>query len=206
MRQSSLWLASAPVLQADESAGVSAPVPSEVGSAPVTSTPIRASTTTTTTVPNPPPTARPRPPTPRRSWTWPASSRALGRKRMGRFLPAPAVRASCAGPSPDPPIEGGRELGRGPAMLVNSPLARGVAFPGVFPPLPDTWLWARAACGDRVAPGGRILELCAGPAFAGIAAARRHGAHLTTVDVSRRSALNARLNALVNRVPIDARV
>lgn len=49
-----------------------------------------------------------------------------------------------------------------------------------------------------------MLELCAGPAFAGVAAARHHGAHLTTVDVSRRAVLNARLNARLNGVTIHA--
>jgi release factor glutamine methyltransferase len=62
---------------------------------------------------------------------------------------------------------------------------------------------ARAACEQGVR--GRILELCAGPALAGIAAAARTGAHLTTVDVSRRAVLNARINARLNGVAIDAR-
>jgi release factor glutamine methyltransferase len=80
---------------------------------------------------------------------------------------------------------------------------RGVVLPGAFRPRSDTWLLAEAASAERV--NGRILELCAGPAFAGIAAARAAGAHLTTVDVSRRAVLNARLNARLNGVSIDAR-
>ena len=80
---------------------------------------------------------------------------------------------------------------------------RGIVLPGVFRPLSDTWLLARAA--REHAPSGRILELCAGPAFAGIAAARQTGAHLTTVDVSRRARVNARINARLNDVRIDAR-
>ena len=82
-------------------------------------------------------------------------------------------------------------------------MVRGVVIPGVFRPRSDTRLLARAACGEG-APE-RILELCAGPAFAGITAAQRHGAHLTTVDMSRRAVLNARLNARLNGVRIDAR-
>jgi release factor glutamine methyltransferase len=90
-------------------------------------------------------------------------------------------------------------------MIITGPLARGIVLPGVFRPLSDTWLLARAACQEPLHDHPRILELCAGPAFAGIAAARRHNGHLTTVDVSRRAALNARINARINGVRIDAR-
>jgi release factor glutamine methyltransferase len=81
---------------------------------------------------------------------------------------------------------------------------RGVVLPGVFRPLSDTWLLARAACDEPLPAGARILELCAGPAFAGLTAARRHHAHLTTVDVSRRAALNARINARLNGMRVEA--
>jgi release factor glutamine methyltransferase len=80
---------------------------------------------------------------------------------------------------------------------------RGVVLPGVFRPRSDTWLLARAARAQRA--GGRVLELCAGPAFAGIAAVLGDGARLTTVDVSRRAAANAWLNARLNGLTIDAR-
>jgi release factor glutamine methyltransferase len=90
-------------------------------------------------------------------------------------------------------------------MIITGSLARGIVLPGVFSPLSDTWLLARAARAETLPEHPRILELCAGPAFAGIAAARRHGGVLTTVDVSRRAALNARINALANGVRIDAR-
>ena len=79
---------------------------------------------------------------------------------------------------------------------------RRVVLPGVFHPLSDTWLLARTACEQPSAQ--RVLELCAGPGLAGIAAARRFGAHLTTVDVSRRAALNVRLNAWLNGVMVRA--
>jgi release factor glutamine methyltransferase len=82
---------------------------------------------------------------------------------------------------------------------------RGVVFPGAFHPRSDTWLLARAGCREHLTPGARILELCAGPAFAGLAVARASGARLTTVDVSRRAAVNARVNALLNGVAIQAR-
>jgi release factor glutamine methyltransferase len=82
---------------------------------------------------------------------------------------------------------------------------RGVVFAGAFHPRSDTWMLARAGCRERLARGARVLELCAGPSFAGIAVARSSGAHLTTVDVSRRATVNARVNAFLNRVPIQAR-
>lgn len=89
-------------------------------------------------------------------------------------------------------------------MLINDRLARGIVLPGVFSPRSDTWLLARAAAREPLPHGARILELCAGPAFAGIVAARAHGGELVTVDVMRRAVVNARINAAINRVPIKA--
>jgi release factor glutamine methyltransferase len=80
---------------------------------------------------------------------------------------------------------------------------RWIPVPGVFRPRSDTWLLAAAARSEPL-PGGRILELCAGPALAGIAAARAHGARLTTVDVSRRAAFSATLNGRLNGVRVRA--
>ena len=81
---------------------------------------------------------------------------------------------------------------------------RGVVLPGVFPPRSDSWLLARAASRQCLGSGARVLELCAGPAFAGVAAARAAGCSLTTVDVSRRAQLNAWLTARLNGVPVRA--
>jgi release factor glutamine methyltransferase len=81
---------------------------------------------------------------------------------------------------------------------------RRVIFPGVFRPRSDTWLLARAACAEPLRAGATILELCAGPGLAGVAAARVHEATLTTVDVSRRAAFNARVNGWLNEVPVRA--
>jgi release factor glutamine methyltransferase len=89
-------------------------------------------------------------------------------------------------------------------MRADTPRVRGVVFPGAFQPRSDTWLLARAGCRERLAPGTRILELCAGPGFAGITVARSSGTRLTTVDISRRAAINARVNALLNRVAVRA--
>jgi release factor glutamine methyltransferase len=62
---------------------------------------------------------------------------------------------------------------------------------------------ARAGCREPAA--GRVLELCAGPALAGIAVARAHGARLTTVDISRRAAINAALNGWLNGLRVRPR-
>jgi release factor glutamine methyltransferase len=81
---------------------------------------------------------------------------------------------------------------------------RGVVLPGVFRPRSDSWLLARAATRQGLRPGARVLELCAGPAFAGIVAARGAQGSLTTVDVSRRAQVNAWLNGRLNGVPVRA--
>jgi release factor glutamine methyltransferase len=65
-------------------------------------------------------------------------------------------------------------------------------------------LLARAASRQGLRPGARVLELCAGPAFAGLVAARSAHGRLTTVDVSRRAQLNAWLNGRLNGVPVRA--
>jgi release factor glutamine methyltransferase len=82
--------------------------------------------------------------------------------------------------------------------------SRWVALPGVFQPRSDTWLLADAARREPLAAGARILELCAGPALAGLTAAREHDGQLTTVDVSRRAALCAALNGRLNGVRVRA--
>jgi release factor glutamine methyltransferase len=81
---------------------------------------------------------------------------------------------------------------------------RGVVLPGVFRPRSDSWLLARAAARQGLRPGARVLELCAGAAFAGVVAARAAHGHLTTVDVSRRARLNAWINGRLNGVPVRA--
>ncbi len=81
---------------------------------------------------------------------------------------------------------------------------RGIILPGVFAPRSDSWLLAAVARREPLPAGARVLELCAGPAFAGVSAARGR-ASLTTVDVARRAVLNARLNGWLNGVPTTAR-
>ena len=78
--------------------------------------------------------------------------------------------------------------------------------PGVFRPRSDTWLLARAAAREPLPRGARdpravrrarVRRDRGGP--------RTAAAHLTTVDVSRRAVLNARLNGCAERRPGDAR-
>jgi release factor glutamine methyltransferase len=82
---------------------------------------------------------------------------------------------------------------------------RTVVLPGVFRPRSDTWLLADAARREPLPAGASVLELCAGPAIAGVAAARARRGPLTTVDVSLRAVANAVLNARLNGVRIRAR-
>jgi release factor glutamine methyltransferase len=80
-----------------------------------------------------------------------------------------------------------------------------VALPGVFRPLSDSWQLAHAARAQELPRGAEVLELCAGTGLAAIMAAGAHGGRATTVDVSRRAQLTARLNGLLNGVPVSAR-
>jgi release factor glutamine methyltransferase len=78
-----------------------------------------------------------------------------------------------------------------------------VVFPGVLRPPSDAALLgavlARAGSGLR---GRGVLDLCSGTGILGLTAARL-GARATAVDLSRRAVLNARLNACLNRLPLE---
>jgi len=78
-----------------------------------------------------------------------------------------------------------------------------VTPPGVFAPISDSWLLARAVraeCG----PGVRVLDACAGSGVVGVAAALA-GARVTSVDVSRRATACAWINARLNGTRLRAR-
>jgi release factor glutamine methyltransferase len=81
---------------------------------------------------------------------------------------------------------------------------RFLVLPGAFHPRSDTWMLAAAARREPLPRGARVLELCAGPALAGVSAAMDR-ASLSTVDVSRRAVANAWLNGRLNRVDVSAR-
>jgi len=78
--------------------------------------------------------------------------------------------------------------------------------PGVFRPISDTWLLARALEREGLAPGARVLDVCSGSgALAVHAALRGPRRHVTAVDVSRRAALTIRANAALNGVRVRVR-
>jgi release factor glutamine methyltransferase len=76
-----------------------------------------------------------------------------------------------------------------------------VVFPGVLRPPSDTALLGGAMARHDLA-GRTVLDLCTGTGILGLTAARL-GARATAVDLSRRALLNARLNARLNRLPLE---
>jgi release factor glutamine methyltransferase len=80
-----------------------------------------------------------------------------------------------------------------------------VALPGVFTPISDTWLLARAVSAETLPAGARVLDLCTGSGALALTAALRGVRDVTAVDVSRRSVLSVRLNARLNGVRVRAR-
>jgi len=89
-------------------------------------------------------------------------------------------------------------------MATNAYPLRRLVLPGVFRPRSDTWLLADAGRREPLAAGARVLELCAGPALAGLSTVRGRRVSLTTVDVSRRAALCAALNGRLNGIRVRA--
>lgn len=77
-----------------------------------------------------------------------------------------------------------------------------LTFPGVFHPISDTWLLARALCALPLPPGASVLDLCAGSGALAVAAARCGAQQVTAVDVSRRALLAIALNARLNGVRV----
>jgi len=80
-----------------------------------------------------------------------------------------------------------------------------VVPPGVFRPISDTWLLADALDRERLAPGARVLDLCAGSGALAIRAAMGGRRDVIAVDVSRRALMTIRLNAALNRVRVRVR-
>ncbi len=78
---------------------------------------------------------------------------------------------------------------------------RMVVFPGVLRPPSDAALLGGVMARHDLA-GRAVLDLCTGTGILGLTAARL-GARATAVDLSRRAALNARLNARLNGLALE---
>src|SRR3954471_16648987 len=79
-----------------------------------------------------------------------------------------------------------------------------VTFPGVLRPPSDAALLGGVMARDGSGLRGReALDLCSGTGILGLTAARL-GARATAIDLSRRAVLNARLNARLNRLELEA--
>src|SRR4051812_35307447 len=78
-----------------------------------------------------------------------------------------------------------------------------VTLPGVFTPLSDSWMLARALC-TNVRPGQSVLDVCTGSGAIAVAAALCGAGPVTAIDVSRRSVLTVRINARLNGVRVRA--
>ncbi|MFF3775599.1 HemK2/MTQ2 family protein methyltransferase [Streptomyces sp. NPDC002232] len=77
-----------------------------------------------------------------------------------------------------------------------------VALPSVYRPQADTHLLAEALAREELAPDARVLEIGTGTGALALNAARR-GADVTAVDVSWSAVVTARLNALLQRLPLS---
>ncbi len=77
-------------------------------------------------------------------------------------------------------------------------------LPGVFQPPSDARMLAEYVAAQRLAVGARVLDLCSGSGFLGIAAALAGAAEVTGVDISRRAVAAIRLNGWVNGVRVRA--
>src|SRR3954447_7731496 len=78
-----------------------------------------------------------------------------------------------------------------------------MTLPGVFTPLSDSWMLARALCA-HVRPGQSVLDVCTGSGAIAVAAARCGAAPVTAVEVRRRSVATVPINARLNGVRVRA--
>src|SRR4051795_887718 len=91
----------------------------------------------------------------------------------------------------------------GPGWRISACRMRIMTLPGVFTPLSDSWMLARALC-RHVRPGQSVLDLCTGSGAIAVAAARCGAGPVTAIDVSRRSVVTVRVNARLNGVRVRA--
>ena len=78
-------------------------------------------------------------------------------------------------------------------------------LPGTYPAQGDTRLLAGALTRRGLAEGRRVLDLCTGTGALALAAAQAGAREVVAVDLSRRVAWNARLNAALARARVDVR-
>jgi release factor glutamine methyltransferase len=77
-----------------------------------------------------------------------------------------------------------------------------LTLPGVFRPISDSRMLARAVAGR--ARGRAVLDVCTGSGIVALAAARAGARDVAAIDVSRRATATVRLNARVNGVRVRA--
>ena len=78
-----------------------------------------------------------------------------------------------------------------------------LVLPGVLRPLSDGRLLASKMRDERLARGAEVLDMFTGSGALAVAAAQDGAAAVTASDLSRRAALNARINAALNRVDVE---
>jgi release factor glutamine methyltransferase len=74
-------------------------------------------------------------------------------------------------------------------------------LPGVYRPQHDTWLLAGALADAGIRPDADVLDVGCGTGALSIVAARTRPRSITSVDVSRRAVVSARLNMFLRGVP-----
>jgi release factor glutamine methyltransferase len=79
-----------------------------------------------------------------------------------------------------------------------------VTLPGVFSPISDTWLLARALREEVIGQRSSVLDVCTGSGALAVCAAKRGARDVTAVDLSRRAVMTAKINARLNGVRLRA--
>src|SRR3954469_8873745 len=79
-----------------------------------------------------------------------------------------------------------------------------VTLPGVFSPISDTWMLARALREEINGHRSSVLDVCTGSGALAVCAAKRGARDVTAVDLSRRAVITAKINARLNGVRLRA--